>query len=59
MKIKTSLEVDAKVWDEFRQIIRAKYGREKGFKTKVIEEAIALWIEKNKETIQDWLKKRE
>ena len=46
MKIKTSIEVDAELWVRFRRALREKYGREKGYKTEAIEEALNLWLEK-------------
>jgi metal-responsive CopG/Arc/MetJ family transcriptional regulator len=49
---KFTVEIDEKLAREFRHIIIDVYGTRRGALTKAVEEAIRLWIQKNKNKTQ-------
>jgi len=46
-----TITIDAKLDEEFRELVKLEYGNKKGAYSKAIEEAIRKWIEERKEKI--------
>lgn len=43
--VKTTLEIDDELWEEFRRLVRVKFGSAYGNINKAIVEAIKRWCE--------------
>lgn len=46
--VKTTLEIDDELWEEFRRLIRVKFGSTYGNINKAVADAIKRWCEEAK-----------